>query len=102
MVQHRVGGDLRTSKRGLTIARQSDMSIKQIAFIDNSRSRRRSVKPEVHKHLPAALLFAGALMALGGLPVGAQIAVKNQGYVPFSEEPINYRSEVHDPVAKLQ
>lgn len=33
----------------------------------------------------------------------AQIAVKNQGYVPFSEAPINYRSdELSDPVAKLQ
>ncbi len=32
-----------------------------------------------------------------------QIAVKNQGYVPFSEEPINYRSEnLTDPVALLQ
>jgi len=48
-------------------------------------------------------------MAMGGLifsslalPAHAQIAVKNQGYVPFSEEPINYRSEVHDPVANLQ
>ncbi len=49
------------------------------------------------------------MMAMGGLifgslalPVHAQIAVKNQGYVPFSEEPINYRAEVHDPVANLQ
>src|ERR1700734_50469 len=33
----------------------------------------------------------------------AQIAVQNQGYVPFSEEPINYRSApLHDPVAKLE
>ena len=32
-----------------------------------------------------------------------QIAVKNQGYVPFSEPPINYRSDnLSDPVAKLQ
>jgi hypothetical protein len=32
-----------------------------------------------------------------------QIAVKNQGYVPFSEQPIDYRSEnLSDPVAKLQ
>jgi hypothetical protein len=35
--------------------------------------------------------------------VNGQIAVKNQGYVPFSEEPINYRSEnLTDPVALLQ
>ena len=31
-----------------------------------------------------------------------QIAVRNQGFVPFSDEPINYRAEVHDPVAQLQ
>jgi hypothetical protein len=32
-----------------------------------------------------------------------QIAVRNQGYVPFSDAPINYRSEdLSDPVAKLQ
>ena len=32
-----------------------------------------------------------------------QIAVKNQGYVPFSEQPIDYRSEnLSDPVARLQ
>jgi hypothetical protein len=32
-----------------------------------------------------------------------QIAVKNQGYVPFSDAPISYRSDdLSDPVAKLQ
>jgi hypothetical protein len=32
-----------------------------------------------------------------------QVAVRNQGYVPFSEEPINYRTApVSDPVFKLQ
>jgi hypothetical protein len=37
------------------------------------------------------------------LPVQGQIAVRNQGFVPFSEEPINYRSGVpNDPVARLQ
>src|SRR5579862_1007338 len=37
------------------------------------------------------------------LPALAQIAVKNQGYVPFSDEPINYRTRlVTDPVAHLQ
>jgi hypothetical protein len=36
-------------------------------------------------------------------PVKGQIAVRNQGYVPFSEEPINYRAApVNDPVARLQ
>lgn len=37
------------------------------------------------------------------LPIpSAQIAVRNQGFVPFSDEPINYRGEVSDPVAQLQ
>ena len=36
-------------------------------------------------------------------PVFAQIAVKNQGYIPYSDAPIFYRSEdISDPVAKLQ
>jgi hypothetical protein len=35
-------------------------------------------------------------------PALSQIAVKNQGYVPFSEEPINYRADAKDPVALLQ
>jgi hypothetical protein len=33
----------------------------------------------------------------------SQIAVRNQRYVPYSDAPINYRSEnINDPVAKLQ
>jgi hypothetical protein len=37
------------------------------------------------------------------VPARGQIAVKNQGYVPFSEQPIDYRSEnLTDPVALLQ
>jgi hypothetical protein len=35
--------------------------------------------------------------------VQAQIAVRNQGYMPYSDAPINYRSEdVSDPVANLE
>jgi hypothetical protein len=34
---------------------------------------------------------------------GAQVAVRNQGYVPFSDPPINYRSnQLTDPVTQLQ
>jgi hypothetical protein len=45
----------------------------------------------------------GFALACLTLPALAQIAVRNQGYVPFSEQPINYRTqEVTDPVAKLQ
>lgn len=57
-----------------------------------------------------ALLIAPALLVLssttGGYanaPASAQIAVRNQGYVPYSDAPINYRSqEIVDPVALLQ
>lgn len=48
----------------------------------------------------SALIVGAAATALWG---HGQIAVKNQGYVPFSEPPINYRSDdLSDPVAKLQ
>jgi hypothetical protein len=51
-----------------------------------------------------ALVFGGvaALADLLGRPAQAQIAVRNQGYIPFSDAPIYYRSEVNDPVALLQ
>jgi hypothetical protein len=53
------------------------------------------------------LKLAAVAGALGAgwmsLPAHGQIAVKNQGYVPFSEQPIDYRSEnLSDPVALLQ
>jgi len=36
-------------------------------------------------------------------PVAAQIAVRNQGYIPYSDAPINYRTApLNDPVAELQ
>ena len=35
--------------------------------------------------------------------LNAQIVVKEQGYVPFADAPIHYRSEdLHDPIANLQ
>ena len=46
-----------------------------------------------------------AMLALATtlVPADAQIAVRNQGYIPFSDAPINYRSnDLHDPVAKLE
>ena len=49
-----------------------------------------------------AALCAGFAVWLNR-PAQAQIAVRNQGYVPFSDAPIFYRSEdLSDPVAKLQ
>lgn len=59
------------------------------------------------RHLGFFVNFAsaGCAFVFGwlALPAHGQIAVKNQGYVPFSEEPINYRTEnLSDPVALLQ
>jgi hypothetical protein len=52
------------------------------------------------RRIAAALsILAGGVMVWSH----AQIAVKNQGYVPFSDAPINYRSDdLSDPIAKLQ
>ena len=47
--------------------------------------------------------LAIVLLAAGTLPATGQIAVRNQGYIPFSDAPINYRSnDLHDPVARLE
>jgi hypothetical protein len=44
-----------------------------------------------------------ALLAIAGSQSHAQIAVRNQGYIPYSDAPIFYRTgEINDPVAKLQ
>jgi hypothetical protein len=76
-----------------------------------------SVPPDAPKHhVPITALGAfvfGAVwlsFALGlsivaylSLPAQAQIAVINQGYVPYSDAPINYRTQaLNDPVALLQ
>jgi hypothetical protein len=62
------------------------------------------VSPQPKSNAPK-FAAAGCLLVAGwlSLPVHGQIAVKNQGYVPFSEDPIDYRSEnLSDPVAILQ
>jgi hypothetical protein len=52
-------------------------------------------------HLCRAVISLGAVVL--SFQASAQIAVRNQGYVPFSDAPINYRSDdLHDPVADLQ
>jgi hypothetical protein len=50
------------------------------------------------------LLTAGAIGLVSlDRPAQAQIAVRNQGYVPYSDAPINYRTrELADPVALLE
>jgi hypothetical protein len=53
------------------------------------------------KRLASGLVLAAAWIVFPS--AHGQIAVKNQGYVPFSEPPIDYRSEnLTDPVALLQ
>ncbi|QMV19755.1 hypothetical protein GOB94_14410 [Granulicella sp. 5B5] len=53
-----------------------------------------------------SILSVPSVLAVGAastMLAYGQIAVQNQGYVPFSDAPINYRtSELHDPVALLQ
>ncbi len=51
----------------------------------------------------ALRVIAAAAVVAAAIPVSAQIAVRNQGYIPFSDAPINYRSNaLSDPVAKLE
>jgi hypothetical protein len=53
----------------------------------------------------AGVVVASVFTALGcvAMPADAQVAVKNQGYIPFSDAPINYRSnDLNDPVSQLQ
>jgi hypothetical protein len=55
--------------------------------------------------MTARLQAAASLLALlgPGLVANAQIAVKNQGYIPYSDAPIYYRSEnITDAVTLLQ
>lgn len=65
-------------------------------------------KSRVSSHRSAALVACGIAVAAAGAgvwahAVHAQIAVRNQGFVPYSEAPIRYQSdEVDDPVARLQ
>lgn len=57
------------------------------------------------KSLRLVLLSAAAVTGLLLVPpvlLHGQVAVRNQGFVPFSDDPINYRSEPDDPVARLQ
>lgn len=60
---------------------------------------------EARMRLFGAVVFAVAsgLLSLAAPPADAQIAVRNQGYIPYSDAPIYYRSAaIDDPVARLQ
>lgn len=53
------------------------------------------------KRLAAASTLLAAMLA--SVAAHAQIAVQNQGYIPYSDAPIFYRSnDISDPVTKLQ
>lgn len=74
------------------------------AVLSYAKSRRINFKRVIARLLAFASLTL--LLTTAGwkaLHAHAQIAVRNQGYVPFSDEPINYRSDdLKDPVALLQ
>ena len=51
----------------------------------------------------AHTLWLASVASLAPFAAQAQIAVKNQGYIPYSDAPINYRSEdITDAVTQLQ
>jgi hypothetical protein len=53
--------------------------------------------------LAVASVIAAAGAGMRTRVVHGQVAVRNQGFVPYSDAPINYQSdEVDDPVARLQ
>ena len=52
------------------------------------------------RHSVACVVFVFATVLV--LRLSAQVAVRNQGFVPFSDAPIAYRGPVDDPVARLQ
>jgi hypothetical protein len=49
-----------------------------------------------------ATLVVASLMLAVPEQLHGQIAVRNQGFVPFADPPINYRADPDDPVARLQ
>jgi hypothetical protein len=47
--------------------------------------------------------LAATMLAALALPASPQVAVHNQGYIPYGDAPIHYRSDdLSDPVARLQ
>src|ERR1700734_396953 len=54
--------------------------------------------------LASVIVWIGEDAARGdSLPPAPRVVVKNQGYLPFADAPINYRSmELRDPVAQLE
>jgi hypothetical protein len=74
----------------------------KIPAVGNSQRSPLHLKSRFVKHWHLAAVLAVVTAGVGAWS-HAQIAVRNQGYVPFSEAPINYRSQdLTDPIAKLQ
>jgi hypothetical protein len=73
------------------------------AMFQDTRIPRRKKKTLFLLISVTLVAFAVATEVLWNGPAHAQIAVQNQGYLPFSDAPIFYRTApVNDPVAKLQ
>jgi hypothetical protein len=83
-------------------------AVAKINVIEQEKQKQRQAagnKRTVRNSIVTVILLLSAVVPLGFkvLRAHAQIAVRNQGYVPFSDAPINYRStDLSDPVAKLQ
>src|SRR6202034_4529498 len=53
--------------------------------------------------LALGLGSAGAIVTAETLRHDDPVVIKNQGFLPFADSPINYRSsELNDPVARLE
>src|SRR3984957_15922840 len=69
---------------------------------DFSSANKRGARLRGRERMARSWPVLAACLAVA-LPVSAQIAVRNQGYLPYSDAPINYRSEdLSDPVALLE
>jgi len=70
----------------------------------SGKARRFVRRTQIITLLWLLVIAGGALAARVFIyPAHGQIAVRNQGFVPYADEPINYRSNnLSDPIAKLQ
>ena len=74
------------------------MRLSPSRFAESVRRLGRARRAVSWQVLTVGLAIAGYV----AVPVYAQIAVRNQGYIPYSDAPINYRSQdLTDPVALL-
>ena len=74
-------------------------------FVGYSRARRPQgrISSIVVVTLALGLGSAGAIVTAETLRHDDPVVIKNQGFLPFADSPINYRSsELNDPVARLE